>query len=66
MPDTSGVEKRRKVFFWPAKKPSAPIIPQPVYSLLHNRKRHDKMVMMALNAFKDILQQSMKSINNMI
>ena len=44
----------------------APIIPQPVYSLLHNRKRHDKMVMMALNAFKDILQQSMKSINTMI
>jgi len=43
----------------------APVIPQPVYSIVHSRKRHDRLTNMALAAFRKILQnQSKKSIDN--
>ncbi|MEM9716426.1 MAG: LysR family transcriptional regulator [Pseudomonadota bacterium] len=33
----------------------APIIPQPVYSIVHNRKRRDAIILDALKQFQDIL-----------
>lgn len=42
----------------------APVIPHPVYSIMHSRKRHDRLTTMALAAFREVLEkQSEKAID---
>ncbi len=36
---------------------AAPVIPQPIYSIVHVRKRHDPLVAQAVTLFKELVQQ---------